>query len=333
MVDRDINGPPFGWVQDGIAGQIGGGPPQHGQVLNPPGDDDQGHGQGRFQAIQGAESQGFHPAAGFKDSEENLNTPAASVPLDQFGRWRERNRRAVSQQPPVERFDPGRRGFFPRPDHEFVDIAFPVGDVNQPGVGPGCRPLGAAREAFPPAHALLGFNRPMPLVVTEGGPVAGPAPSAWGPAHAAAESSTAPTRRCPAGGVVQLGAVLDAQHPTGWLRIRSTLPSVPVGREHLLPRHRLMGQQPIRRLRLRPAPAGHRNTGARLRTQTFRHPHQPSVQPRVPQVRSTPLRCRPTHRRRHSIRLMGLDLFLQMRTATPAIKRCGIDSLKPISLS
>ncbi len=54
VVDGDVDGLPFGRIQDRVAGQLGGGPPQHGQVLNSPGDD-QVHGQGRFQAIQGAE--------------------------------------------------------------------------------------------------------------------------------------------------------------------------------------------------------------------------------------------------------------------------------------
>ena len=38
-VDRDVNGLPCGRVQHGVTGQLGGSPPQHGQVLNPPGDD------------------------------------------------------------------------------------------------------------------------------------------------------------------------------------------------------------------------------------------------------------------------------------------------------
>ena len=47
-VNGDIDRLPFSRIQDGIAGQLGGGPPQQGQGLNPPGDD-QVHGQGRFQ--------------------------------------------------------------------------------------------------------------------------------------------------------------------------------------------------------------------------------------------------------------------------------------------
>ena len=35
-VNRDVDSPPFGRVQRGIAGQLGGGPPQQSQVLDPP---------------------------------------------------------------------------------------------------------------------------------------------------------------------------------------------------------------------------------------------------------------------------------------------------------
>lgn len=73
-VNRDVNRPPFGRIQDHIARQVGGGPPQRGQVLNPP-SDDQVQGQGRFQAFHGAELQGFHPATGFEDSKKNLDAP------------------------------------------------------------------------------------------------------------------------------------------------------------------------------------------------------------------------------------------------------------------
>ena len=79
VVDGDVDGLPFGGVQHGVTEQLGGGPPQHGQILNPPGDD-QAQGQGGFQALQGAELQGFHPAAGFQDSEKNLDIPLR-IPL------------------------------------------------------------------------------------------------------------------------------------------------------------------------------------------------------------------------------------------------------------
>lgn len=51
-MNRDIDRLPFGRVQDGVAGQLGGGPTQHGQVLNPPSDDEI-QGQGRFPAVSG----------------------------------------------------------------------------------------------------------------------------------------------------------------------------------------------------------------------------------------------------------------------------------------
>lgn len=84
-MNRDVNGPPFGRIQDGIAGRLGGCPPQHRQVLNPP-SDDQVQGQGGFQTVQGAELQGFYPATGFENSEKDLNTPSTTLPLDQLSR-------------------------------------------------------------------------------------------------------------------------------------------------------------------------------------------------------------------------------------------------------
>ena len=79
VVNRDVDGLPFGRVQDRIARQVGGGPPQQGQVLNPPGDD-QIQSQGRFQPLQGAQLQRFHAAAGFENSKKNLDIPLA-IPL------------------------------------------------------------------------------------------------------------------------------------------------------------------------------------------------------------------------------------------------------------
>ena len=70
-VNGDIDRLPFGGVQDGVAGQLGGGPPQHGQGLNPPGDD-QVQGQGGFQAVQGAK----------ESSKNNLNTQAVKPNLE-----------------------------------------------------------------------------------------------------------------------------------------------------------------------------------------------------------------------------------------------------------
>ena len=69
-VNGDVDRLPFGRIQDGIAGQLGGGPPQQGQGLNPSGDD-QVQSQGRFQPLPSAELQGLHPAAGFQDSKKN----------------------------------------------------------------------------------------------------------------------------------------------------------------------------------------------------------------------------------------------------------------------
>ena len=177
----------------------------------------------------------------------DFDFPARSVPLDPFSRLVEGVGRPVAQQTPVERLDPGRRGFFPGsqrghrhgfaafrvqrdpfgphrqhhrparparpgredgvhlaqdqrqrqrqrqrqpvppmvtlgqaavvggsdqpvdlrlpacPDHEFVDIAFPVGDVDPAGVGQTRGQFGAAFEAFQPAHAFLSLNRPVPF--------------------------------------------------------------------------------------------------------------------------------------------------------------------------
>ena len=47
--DGDVDGPPFGRVQHGVAGQLGGGPPQQSPVRDPPSDDEV-QGQSRLAA-------------------------------------------------------------------------------------------------------------------------------------------------------------------------------------------------------------------------------------------------------------------------------------------
>ena len=134
-------------------------------------------------------------------------------------------------------------------------------------------------------------------------------------------------------GIVQFRAVLHAQdHRMGAHPLKAAFP---VWRQHRLPIHVFVRQQPIRRLGLRPAPTGHRNAGAGLRPQPFHHSHQPSVQPRVPQLRSTQLRPtqlrrRPTHRRRLRHPLLHHHLYQlhQMGSAAPGIKICVMDSLQ-----
>ncbi len=199
-----------------------------------------------------------------------------------------------------------------RPDHELVNVAFPVGDVDQAGVGQGLRQFGAARKAFQPAHALLGLDRPMPLVFAEGRPVARPHPGIQHPQRHPVRRDRQrrvdvqpvlpqiAQRPQPGNarlvGVIQFRAVLHAQHHR--LATHPLDAAIPVRRQHRLPIDSLVRQQPIRALGFCPTAASHRNAGAGLRPQTFRHPYQPSVQPRIPQVRPAQLRRRPTRRRR-----------------------------------
>ena len=122
-------------------------------------------------------------------------------------------------------------------------------------------------------------------------------------------------------GIVQFRAVLHAQdHRMGAHPLKAAFP---VWRQHRLPIHVFVRQQPIRRLGLRPAPTGHRNAGAGLRPQPFHHSHQPSVQPRVPQLRPTQLRRR---RLRYPLLHHYLYQLHQMGSAAPGIKICVMDS-------
>mgnify|MGYP007050453854 CR=1 FL=1 len=65
------------------------------------------------------------------------------------------------------------------------------------------------------------------------------------------------------GTVVQFRAVLNAQHHR--LSAHPFNATIPMGGQYALPRDRFMGQQTVGRLGFRPAVAGHRNAGIRLR--------------------------------------------------------------------
>jgi hypothetical protein len=57
-----------------------------------------------------------------------------------------------------------------------VNVAFPVGDIDQPGVGQSLGQIGAVLEAGQLLHAFLGLDRLVPPVFPEGLPVARPQP-------------------------------------------------------------------------------------------------------------------------------------------------------------
>ena len=230
----------------------------------------------------------------------------------------------------------------PRPapgtHHEFMNIAFPISDIDQPRVRQRGGQFGTALEPFQPAHALFGLDRPVTFVVSKGLPVARPQPGIQHPQRH-------PVRRHRQGGMhvqpvlpqiaqrpqtfnpwlgseIQLGRVLNAQHHP--MRPHPLDATVPVRRQHRLPIDVLVRQQPIRRLCLRPTPARHRNARPGLRTQPFCHPHQPPVQPGIAQVRSRQFRCRPVHclRFHHRPHLSCLYTYPTRWGRQTALSRC-----------
>lgn len=63
-----------------------------------------------------------------------------------------------------------------RPSHEFMNVAFPVSDIDQTGLGQREGPFRAALEAFQPAHAFLGLNRPVASIFAKRRAIARPHP-------------------------------------------------------------------------------------------------------------------------------------------------------------
>ena len=216
------------------------------------------------------------------------------------------------------------------PDHELVNVAFPVGDVDQAGVGRVSSQFGAARKAFQPAHAPPWPRSANAACLRRRSP--GRAPTSRHPTPQRHPVRRDRQRRVDVqpvlpqiaqrpqpgnarlAGVIQFRAVLHAQHHR--LATHPLDAAIPVRRQHRLPIDSLVRQQPIRALGFAQPPQATGMLAPGL---------PPDVPPPVPTVGSAahpPSSPCPTPPPPNSpppfppsVRLVLLDLSFQMRAA------------------
>jgi len=165
-------------------------------------------------------------------------------------------------------------------DEQIVDVAFPIGDVGQARIGELLGQGVDAREAVDPTHTLFLFKRAVGVfLLAQAAGLAHPGVGLEQPqrntlrgerqGRMQIQTPTALVVQWPEpddavflGGVVQLGGVLDAQHPG--VRPQTLLGAGDVRGEHRLGADRGMIEQAVGGARLAPAPAGGGNAQRRF---------------------------------------------------------------------
>lgn len=99
---NEIDGFPLFSVEENTAGKLRTLPTDHGQVKNPPGDQHVEH-DGRLKTLNAFELKFFDLAAGFEDSEEDLDLPAAQIPAQGFLCFFPRSDESVAEEQSFDR--------------------------------------------------------------------------------------------------------------------------------------------------------------------------------------------------------------------------------------
>src|SRR5512147_2286654 len=185
--------------------------------------------------------------------------------------------------------------------HESPDIAFAVGHIDEPGGGHIGRHLCDPLIALDPADALLegsltlGLTLPHPNIhCAEHGPFRGERQRRM-QIHPLLALIAQPPQPFDArlGGEIQLRALLRAEHPgAGAHALFGALPMRP---QNGTPAQLLAGEEPIRRLRLRPAPTRLRNARRGACRQILCEAHQAPAHALVSQISTAQLLFCPTH--------------------------------------